>query len=278
MDYETLTPDDPRYPRKLRARLKDEAPTLYFNGPLRLLDRFGLGVVCADHHTGVSFLATNELLFKIREYALNYIGPWHAVIETEIFRLALDTPTDPERRRSLTILTARGLAIENWDNFLGDRFGYRGPFTGFPQKEEFYRRARDGELLWLSVTPPAQKRIERKIILQRNRVACALADIVYVPSAPRGSKTYTVVRRALKDGVPIFTCWNPHERPEFSNQHLYDLGIPYHTRKTVGKFLESLGARTDDPPPFEKPLSERPRVLTPPPIAREPRPRQGRLL
>ena len=145
MEYETLTTQDPRYPGKLRERLKDEAPALYFHGPLKLLDRFGITVIAADSTPAPAQLATNDLLFKIREYAINYIGPWHAVWETEIFRLALYTPNDPDRRRSVTICTGRGLACENLDNFLGDRFGYKGPFTGFPEKEEFYRRAHEEE-------------------------------------------------------------------------------------------------------------------------------------
>jgi hypothetical protein len=195
-------------------------------------------------------LATNDMLFKIREYALNYIGPWWSVMETEIFRLALDTPTDPERRRSLTICTARGLARENWDNFLGDRFGYKGPFTGFPQKEEFYRRAREGELLWLSIAPPEQKRLERKTIICRNRVACALADVVLVPFAEKGNKTLSVVKHALKTGVPMFTCQYSADQATDVNKDLFALGVPSYNRKTVGKYLESLGARVDGSPPF----------------------------
>ena len=64
------------------------------------------------------------------------------------------------------------LARETLDIFLGDRFGYSGPFTGFPQKEEFFRRARAGELLWLSITEPNTLRFLRENILLRNWIAC----------------------------------------------------------------------------------------------------------
>ena len=247
MEFETLTTRDPRYPRKLLDRLGAVAPTLYFHGPLKLLDRFTMAVVIADLIPGHAMLAANDMLFKIREYALNYLGPWHSVMETEIFRLALDTPTDPERRRSLTLCTARGLARENWDDFLGDRFGYSGPFTGFPQKEEFYRRARAEELLWLSITEPNQKRFLRQNILLRNWVSCALADVVYVPFSEKGAKTFTAVKQVVAAGLPVFTV--EHE----VCQDLYALGIPAFNRKTVAKFLEALGARTDTPPPFPPP-------------------------
>lgn len=273
MEYETLTTGDPRYPGKLRDRLKEEAPTLYFHGPLKLLDRFGMGFICADDIAAPAILAMNDMLFKIREYALNYIGPWHAVWEAEALRLALDTPTDPDRRRSLTICTARGLARENWDNFLGDRFGYKGPFTGFPQKEEFYRRAREEELLWLSITPPDQLRLERKHIMFRNRVACALADVVFVPFADKGSKTLITAKRVLRDGVPMFTCQYSDDKATDVNKDLFALGIPSYARKTVGKYLESLGAAIDAPPPFPPRPPAAPVVRETPPAPTS-RPRQ----
>ena len=247
MEYEALIPTDPRYPRRLLERLGAAAPTLYFNGPLKLLDRFTMAMIAADLSPGHAVMAANDMLFKIREYALNYIGPWHSVYETEVFRLAIDTPTDPEHRRSLTLFTARGLARETLDIFLGDRFGYSGPFTGFPQKEEFFRRAKAGELLWLSITEPNTLRFLRENILLRNWIACALADVVFVPYSDKKSKTYHAVTRVVEAGIPVFTV--EHE----ICRDLHALGIPAYTRKTVGRFLESVGARTDAPPPF--PLS-----------------------
>jgi hypothetical protein len=277
MEFETLNTRDSRYPRRLRERLKDEAPTLYFHGPLKLLDRFTLAVICNDAAGGKAMLAMNPLLFTIREYAINYIGPWHSVLETEVFRLAMDPPMNPDPRRSLTICTARGLATETWDNFLGDRFGYKGPFTGFPEKEEFYRRAREEELLWLSITPPDQKRFERKNIILRSRVACALADAVFVVSAEKGTKTLSVVKKALKTGVPMFTCQYSDDKATDDNQNLFALGIPVYTRKAVGKYLESLGATLDAPPPFPAKMPA-PLVVREAPTDRKPRARQTTLL
>lgn len=262
MDFETLTPKDPRYPRRLLEHMDDAAPTLYYHGPLKLLDRFTMAVIAGDSIAAQSMLATNDMLFKIREYAINYIGPWHSVMETEIFRLAIDTPTDKERRRSLTVCTARGLARENWDNFLGDRFGYEGPFTGFPQKEEFYRRAREEELLWLSITEPQQMRFLRQNILLRNRVVCALADVVFVPFAEKGNKTLLTVRQVLQDGVPVFTCQYGPDKESDVNKDLFALGIQAFTRKTIGKYLESLGACVDVLSPFPAPQTDEEPVLS----------------
>ncbi|MBI4025061.1 MAG: hypothetical protein HY360_08775 [Verrucomicrobia bacterium] len=250
MEYRLLKPSEPAYPRKLLQRMGKEAPTLYYHGPLKLLDRFTMAVIAADSIPAPAMQATNDLLFKIREYALNYIGPWHSVWETEIFRLAIYTPNDPQRLRSLTMLTARGMARENWDDYLNDRFGYSGPFRGFPEKEEYYRRAKDGELLVLSITEPDVKRLLRENILLRNWVACALADVVFVPFAEKGTKTYITCKLVVKAGLPAFTCQYYPDRNEDPNKQLFELGIPSYNRKTVGPYLDSLGASTAGEAPF----------------------------
>lgn len=280
MEYQTLKPGDRDYPKKLTRRLGAEAPTLYYHGPLKLLDRFTMAVIAADAIPGQAMLATNDMLFKIREYALNYIGPWHSVMETEIFRLGLYAPNDPQRLRSVTMLTARGLARENWDDYLGDRFGYEGPFTGFPEKEEYYRRACDGELLVLSITEPNTKRFLRQNILARNWIACALADVVFVPFAEKGSKTLITVNQVVQADIPIFTCQYSADKLTDINKDLFELGILAYTRKTVGKYLESLGANTTGEAPFPPPnpfatapallVKESPRPYAPNQRARQP--------
>lgn len=270
MEYQELNPGDERYPDRLIGRMGDEAPRLYYNGPLKLLDRFSMGVVCADMIPGLCMWETNQLLFEIREWALNYIGGWHSVMETEIFRLALYRKNDPRGIRSATLLTARGMARENRDDYLNDRFGYAGPFRDFPEKPEYYRRAEDGELLMLSITEPDLKRMLRKNIMLRNWVGCALADVVFIPFAEKGTKTYTIARRVVDASIPVFTC----EREE--NQHLYDLGVPALNRNTVGDFLAELGATKDGDPPFPQP-DDGPKNQNPNP-ARKPPPRDKQSL
>ncbi len=189
-------------------------------------------------------LAANQLMFMIREYGINYIGGWHSVMETEIFRIALDRRNDPNAIRSLTLFTARGMEHESWEGFLADRFGPKGPFTGFPEKEEYFRRAGNGQLLVLSITEPSVKKMTRGNIAGRNLTACALADVVFIPFAERGTKTYTLVKRALGLGVPVFTA----ECAE--NKDLVELGVPTLTRKDISAFLENLGASKDAKPAF----------------------------
>jgi len=246
MEYQALDPKDTAYPHRLKKRMGEAAPVLYHQGPLMLLDRFSMGVICADLCPGQCMIEANQMLFTIREYAMNYIGGWHSVMETEIFRLSMDRPTDPDNLRSLTMLTARRLERENLDDFLNDRFGYEGPFRGFPQKEEYYRRAEEDELLVISATEPTLKRMLRKNIMLRNLLTCALADVVFVPFAEKGSKTFITCKKAQKLGIPMFTVGRDE------NKDVLDLGIPAYTRKTVGKFLEDRGATKDSEPPFPK--------------------------
>jgi len=265
VEYQELNPGDSQYPKRLMERMGDEAPRLYYNGPLKLLDRFSMAVICADLIPGLCMYETNDMLFEIREWALNYIGGWHSVMETEIFRLALYRKNDPEGLRSATLVSARGLARENWDTFLADRFGYSGPFTDFPEKPEYYRRAEAGELLMLSITEPNFKRQLRRNIMARNWLACALADVVFVPFAEKGTKTYTNAQRVLAAGIPVFTS----EREE--NKDLHALGMLALNRGTVGKFLSDLGATKDGEPAFPPPA--RPAADMPPP-SEKPKPRE----
>jgi hypothetical protein len=204
---------------------------------MKLLKRFGMGVMASDSIPARAVMAANEALFEIREYALNYVGGWHSVFETEIFRLALERKTDPDCQRTLTALTARGLPHEDPVEFLGDRFGREGPFIGFPQKPEFFRCVKDGEILWLSASDPSEPGMPEPAIILRNKVVCALSDVVFIPFADKDSRTLQVTRWVVEQGIPTFTT------EAEDNARLWDLGIPRITPKTVGAFLERLGAR-----------------------------------
>ena len=230
MEYKTITPKDENYPKKLKERLSLNCPNLYYCGPLEFLDRFTMAVISADSIGGLGLMATNQVLFTIREYAMNYIGAWHSVMETEIFRLGLF-----RKNTAVTLFSAKGLAVETFDSFLLDRF--YPPMDKFPEREEYFRRAKNGELLILSVVDPNQKRQLRKNIIERNWIACNLADIVFVPYGVKGSKTYTVAKKIIEAKIPIFTT----ESEE--NKDLHKLGIPRFNRKSVKDFLEEKGAK-----------------------------------
>jgi len=161
---------------------------------------------------------------------IHYIGAWHSVMETEIFRLGLF-----RKNTTVTLFSAKGLADESFESFLLDRF--YPPMDKFPEREEYFRRAKNNELLMLSVVDPNQKKQLRKNIIERNWVACNLADIVFVPYGVKGSKTYTVAKKIVEVKIPIFTT----ESEE--NKDLHKLGIPGFNRKSVKDFLEEKGAK-----------------------------------
>jgi len=231
MEYQTLILSNRKYPKRLLERLGENAPAkIFYWGPLDFLKRFTMAVISADSITGVALMATNQLLFTIREYDLNLIGGWHSVMETEIFRLGLF-----RKNFTVTLFTAKGLGCETFDSFLMTRF--YPPLHEFPERKEYFRRAEERELLILSVSPPEETKMKRSNIIHRNWIACALADVVFVPFAEKGTKTFALAKRVLSSKVPIFTT--DHE----SNHDLHALGISGFSRKSVGAFLEELGAQ-----------------------------------
>jgi hypothetical protein len=260
MEYQILTLSDQEYPKRLMERLGKSSPEqIFYHGPLDFLNRFTMAVISADSISGLAMMAANQLLFTIREYDLNLIGGWHSVMETEIFRLGLF-----RKNLTVTLFTVKGLASENFESFLQTRF--YPPLHEFPEREEYFRRAREEKLLMLSVSPPEERRIKRPNIINRNWLACALADMIFVPFAEKGTKTLSLAKRVLSAQIPIFTT--EHD----DNKSLHRLGIPGLSRKSVGTYMENLGAHQPRPlkqefnqigllEPATKPESKSPRFV-----------------
>lgn len=231
MEYKVIARSAKKYPGKLRERLGDVGPeNIYYHGDWSLLDRFTLSVICSDESHGTQLWETNQVLFTVREYELNYIGSWHSVIETEIFRLGLFKDYN-----TVTLFSAKGLKNESYKDYLLDRF--YPPLHEFPERDEYFRRAASGELLMLSVCRPEETRQLKKNILERNWIACALGDIVFIPHGPKGSKTFITAKKVVEKGITAFTL----DHPESADLH--KLGIPGYNRKTVRDFLEGHGAQ-----------------------------------
>lgn len=245
MEYRVITPSDREYPHKLKERLGDKSPEkLYYHGPLEFIDRFTMSVICSDESHGTELWETNQLLFTIREYDMNYIGSWHSVIETEIFRLALFKGYSNGTKRSkdlllgdrtLTLFSAKGLNVETYESFLLDRF--YPPLHEFPERNEYFRRAKEGELLMLSVCKPDETKQLRKNIMERNWIACVLGDIVFIPYGPKGSKTYITAKKLIETNIPVFTLDHP------TCTDLHKLRIPGFNRNSIRSFLEDKGAK-----------------------------------
>jgi len=231
MEYKVITPNDSEYPQKLIERLGDKFPSkIYYYGPLKFLDRFTMAVISADSITGQALNETNQVLFTVREYEMNYIGGWHSVMETEIFRLGLF-----RKNTTVTLFSAKGLQVETFESFLKDRF--YPPLHEFPERDEYFRRVKSGELLILSISNPDETRQLRKNIIERNWLSCILADVIFIPYGPKCSKTYTMAKRISATDIPAFTL-DGDECKE-----LHKLDIPGFNRKTIKAFLEDNGAK-----------------------------------
>lgn len=237
MEYQELTKGGKDYPEKLISRLGDKAPErICYQGDLTLLKRFSLASYGADNISGLAMMAANDMLFTIREYEMNFIGGWLSVMETEIFRLGLfwDNLT-------VTCFSSRGLGKDNYDRFLLDRF--YPPLHEFPEREEFYRRANEGELLFMSVMKPEENSNRFRHNLKHNWIGANLADAVFIPYAEENSKTLNLARRILRAGIPIFTSESE------DNAILRDSGIPAFNRETLKDYLDSIFY---PPPPRKK--------------------------
>ncbi len=252
MEFRIKTPNDSKYPQKLIERLEDKCPDeVYYNGPLEFLEHFTMAVISADSISGLAMMETNHVLFTVREYEMNYIGSWYSVMETEIFRLGLF-----RKNTTVTLFSAKGLQAETFESFLKHRF--YPPLHEFPERDEYFRRAKEGELLILSVSNPDETRQLRKNIIERNWIACVLSDVVFIPYGPKGSKTYTMAKRIVDANIPVFTI----DSDECKDIH--KLGIPGFNRKTVKGFLKDRGANLAIPQNemrksvevYEKPTSQ----------------------
>ena len=107
----------------------------------------------------------------------------------------------------------------------------------FPEREEYFRRAKSGKLLILSVTEPNVGRTLKPNVVNRNWISCNLADAVFIPYAAKGTKTYALTKRLLAARLPCFTS------EDAVNHELHLLGISALNRKNVGHYLENIGAR-----------------------------------
>ncbi len=231
MEYKIVTPDDSEYPEKLVRRLGKDCPgKLYYHGPLELLNHFCIGIICSDQSSGSILMETNQILFTLREFDMNYIGGWHSIIETEIFRLSLF-----RKNTTTTLFSAKGLGTETFESYLRDRFF--PPLHEFPEESEYFKRAQENELLILSVAEPDETKQLRKNIMERNFLACVLSDIIFIPYGPKGSKTFIQAKRIKELNIPAFTI----ETEECENLH--KIGIPDFNKITIKTFLKENGAK-----------------------------------
>jgi hypothetical protein len=208
------------------------------------------------------------MFFKVLEFGMNAIGSWQSVNEGVFFRSALEKPWI-----SLSLFTARGIEQESFESFLDYR--HRPPLHSFVQRPEYERRAVENELLLLSVSPPGNKVQSKDIIMQRNWIACNMADVVFIGGAerssrqwsaragkltPRRQKTFALAKQLVKSDIPVFTADHP------DNKDLLEIGIPGYRPETISEALIRWGAEKGEIPDTSPEVP----ALSPNPYAPEP--------
>ncbi|MFH1231173.1 MAG: hypothetical protein V1709_06710 [Planctomycetota bacterium] len=251
MEYKIVTPADANYPKKLKERLGENCPPkLYYHGPLEFLDLFTIATIASDIQIGSGIKAFWDPEIAIMDFESNNISGWYSVLETEMFHGALLRGFAHEKKRYhnfMTLFSAKGLAKETFEDFLLYRF--YPPFDKIPVRTEYFRRIKNNDILMLSIVEPEQGNQLRKNIMERNWIACVLADIVYIPWAPKKSKTLALAKRLVEAKIPVFTVdkdlllkWGLYDNPDYY-EGLYKLGIKGYDEKATRQLLTEMGAK-----------------------------------
>ena len=179
MKVHALSPDDLRYPPRVRERLESEAPAqLSALGNLDLLALPKTALFCSVRCPGHVILTTYDQAAKWRDTGRCVIGGFHSPVEKECLRILL-RGTQP-----IIICPARTL----------------------PQRVPLdWRQAlAAGRLLVLSAFGAGDKRVTTELAIRRNEFVAALADELWFAHITPGGQMDTLAQRARP--------W--HTRPE----------------------------------------------------------------
>jgi predicted Rossmann fold nucleotide-binding protein DprA/Smf involved in DNA uptake len=139
-----------------------------------------LGLVCSVQCPGSAILKTFDAVRLLRDAGVPVIGGFHSPMERECLDLLL------RGHQPVVLCPARGL-------------------TGLRLGRAARHALADGRLLILSPFGGNARRTTVARAVQRNGVVAALADVLLVPHAAPGGKTWTAVRAALGRHQPVLT-------------------------------------------------------------------------
>jgi predicted Rossmann fold nucleotide-binding protein DprA/Smf involved in DNA uptake len=177
----TIMRTDKEYPAVLQNRLGDDAPAvLYALGDVTVLRRRFLGLICSIQCPGSIVIKTLDAVRQLRDAGAVMIGGFHSPMEKECLDILL-------RGKQPVILcparTPAGLRLT-------------------PQARQALK---EGRLLIVSPFVDSVRRTTSAQAVQRNNLVAALADMVWVPHASPGGKTWTTIHRVLERHQPVFT-------------------------------------------------------------------------
>ena len=169
------------YPAVLADRLGENAsPCLYAMGDPSILRQRLLGLICSIQCPGSIVIKTLDAARALRDAGVAVIGGFHSPMEQEFLDILLrgDQP--------VVLCAAKGLP--------GLRMGQAA------------RQAAAGRrLLAISSFDDKVRRTTAAQAVQRNDLVAALSEIILVPHAAPGGKTWTTVEAALTRGQMVCT-------------------------------------------------------------------------
>ena len=169
------------YPAGLTDRLGEDAPPcLYAMGEPSILRQRLLGLICSIQCPGSIVIKTLDAARALRDAGVAVIGGFHSPMEQEFLDILLrgDQP--------VVLCAAKGL-------------------PGLRMGQAARQAAAGGRLLAISPFDDNVRRTTAAQAVQRNDLVAALSEIVLVPHAAHGGKTWTTVEVALTRGQVVCT-------------------------------------------------------------------------
>ena len=169
------------YPAVLTDRLGENAPpSLYAMGEPSILRQRLLGLICSIQCPGSIVIKTLDAARALRDAGVAVIGGFHSPMEQEFLDILLrgDQP--------VVLCAAKGL-------------------PGLRMGQAARQAAAGGRLLAISPFDDNVRRTTAAQAVQRNDLVAALSEIVLVPHAAHGGKTWTTVEVALTRGQVVCT-------------------------------------------------------------------------
>lgn len=169
------------YPAVLTDRLGENAPPcLYAMGAPSILQQRLLGLICSIQCPGSVVIKTLDAARALRDAGVAVIGGFHSPMEQEFLDILL------RGEQPVVLCAAKGL-------------------PGLRMGQAARQAIADGSLLAISPFDDNVRRTTAAQAVKRNDLVAALSEIVLVPHAAPGGKTWTTVEAALTRGQMVCT-------------------------------------------------------------------------
>jgi predicted Rossmann fold nucleotide-binding protein DprA/Smf involved in DNA uptake len=176
-----LKQNRPTYPSCLQKYLGRHAPAVITGlGNLDILNHKKLAYFCSVKCPGHLVLKAHDLSQNLKQAGITVIGGFHSPIERECLTILLRGP------QPIVVCPAR--CIE-----------------GMRIRAEYKKPLEEGRLLFLSAFKESQRRNTVETAMERNRLAVAFADAVFVAHASPNSKMEKFCHEVVKFGKPLYT-------------------------------------------------------------------------